>query len=328
MLGAAEAGFFPGIILYLTWWFPEQERTRALALFLTAISAAYVAGGPISGGLLELDGFLGLDGWQWLFLCEGLPAIGLGIFTLQLPRRGPRGRRVARAGGARVPVREIARERELMEDGAGREAASARRSSAARSGCSGSSTSSCWRPASASPSSCPTWCRTAPATATSRWACSPRCRSGSPRWPCSWWPGAPSAPPAASPTSPGSRCVGAARHRPHGARAVAVAAHGRHLARGDRAPRGHPGLLGAAHGVPERRGRRGGHRADRGARQPRRLRRSGVHRDLRGLHGRVRDAADGARRPARGRRRCSSTRHARARPPTPAIAPAPASGAE
>ena len=57
LLGAAEAGFFPGIILFLTWWFPERERTRVLALFLTAISVAYVAGGPLSGGLLELDGF-------------------------------------------------------------------------------------------------------------------------------------------------------------------------------------------------------------------------------------------------------------------------------
>jgi sugar phosphate permease len=81
LLGAAEAGFFPGIILFLTWWFPERERGRVLALFLTAISVAYVAGGPISGGLLELDGFLGLDGWQWLFLVEGLPAIALGWVT-------------------------------------------------------------------------------------------------------------------------------------------------------------------------------------------------------------------------------------------------------
>ena len=89
LLGAAEAGFFPGIILYLTWWFPERERTRALALFLTAISAAYVAGGPLSGGLLELDGLLGLDGWQWLFLVEGLPAIGLGFFTLRYLDEGP-----------------------------------------------------------------------------------------------------------------------------------------------------------------------------------------------------------------------------------------------
>jgi MFS transporter, ACS family, tartrate transporter len=83
LLGAAEAGFFPGIILFLTWWFPERERTRAIALFLTAVSAAYVAGGPLSGGLLELDGFLGLDGWQWLFLVEGVPAVALGFVTLR-----------------------------------------------------------------------------------------------------------------------------------------------------------------------------------------------------------------------------------------------------
>ncbi len=83
LLGVAEAGFFPGIVLYLTWWFPEAERTRALALFMTAISASYVAGGPISGGLLELDGAAGLDGWQWLFLVEGLPAVGLGFVTLR-----------------------------------------------------------------------------------------------------------------------------------------------------------------------------------------------------------------------------------------------------
>ncbi len=83
LLGAAEAGFFPGIILYLTWWFPERERTRAVALFLTAVSAAYVAGGPISGGLLELDGVAGLDGWQWLFIVEGAPAVVLGFVTLR-----------------------------------------------------------------------------------------------------------------------------------------------------------------------------------------------------------------------------------------------------
>ncbi|HVG76149.1 MAG TPA: MFS transporter, partial [Thermoleophilaceae bacterium] len=83
LLGAAEAGFFPGIILFLTWWFPERRRTPALALFLTAVSAAYVFGGPVSGGLLELDNFAGLDGWQWLFLIEGLPAIALGFVTLR-----------------------------------------------------------------------------------------------------------------------------------------------------------------------------------------------------------------------------------------------------
>jgi ACS family tartrate transporter-like MFS transporter len=90
LLGVAEAGFFPGIVLYLTWWFPEQERVRALALFMTAISVSYVLGGPISGGLLELDGLAGLDGWQWLFLCEGLPAVGLGFVTLSYLSERPR----------------------------------------------------------------------------------------------------------------------------------------------------------------------------------------------------------------------------------------------
>jgi D-galactonate transporter len=90
MLGVAEAGFFPGIVLYLTWWFPEEERTRALALFMTAISASYVAGGPLSGGLLELDGLAGLEGWQWLFLCEGTPAIVLGFVTLRFLTERPR----------------------------------------------------------------------------------------------------------------------------------------------------------------------------------------------------------------------------------------------
>ena len=62
---------------------PAEDRSRALALFLTATSLAYVVGGPISGGLLELDGVAGLDGWQWLFLVEGLPSVALGIVTLR-----------------------------------------------------------------------------------------------------------------------------------------------------------------------------------------------------------------------------------------------------
>ena len=89
LLGVAEAGFFPGIVLYLTWWFPEADRGRTLALFMTAISASYVLGGPISGGLLELDGAAGLDGWQWLFLCEGLPAVFLGFVTLRFLQDRP-----------------------------------------------------------------------------------------------------------------------------------------------------------------------------------------------------------------------------------------------
>jgi len=78
LLGAAEAGFFPGIILYLTRWFPSAERARAVAWFMTATALAGVLGGPLSGALLALDGRGGLGGWQWLFLLEGLPAIALG----------------------------------------------------------------------------------------------------------------------------------------------------------------------------------------------------------------------------------------------------------
>ena len=79
LLGVAEAGFFPGIVLYLTYWFPARERARIVALFMTAVPLATMVGGPISGALLEMHGFLGLKGWQWLFVIEGLPAVGLGL---------------------------------------------------------------------------------------------------------------------------------------------------------------------------------------------------------------------------------------------------------
>jgi ACS family tartrate transporter-like MFS transporter len=115
LLGAAEAGFFPGIILFLTWWFPERERTPALALFLTAVSAAYVFGGPLSGGLLELDEFLGLDGWQWLFLIEGLPAIALGFVTLRYLDERPDDAAWLEPDERAFLAAEVARERELRE---------------------------------------------------------------------------------------------------------------------------------------------------------------------------------------------------------------------
>jgi ACS family tartrate transporter-like MFS transporter len=82
LLGLGEAGFFPGMVLYLTYWFPAAERARALALFLTATAIAGVVGGPVSGVLLTLQGFGGLAGWQWLFLLEGLPAVVLGFVVL------------------------------------------------------------------------------------------------------------------------------------------------------------------------------------------------------------------------------------------------------
>lgn len=79
LLGAAEAGFFPGMILYLKGWFPEAARARAVALFMTAGPISGVVGGPISGALLSFHLRGGLAGWQWLFLIEGLPAVILGV---------------------------------------------------------------------------------------------------------------------------------------------------------------------------------------------------------------------------------------------------------
>lgn len=78
LLGAAEAGFFPGIILYMKRWFPQHARARAVAWFMTANPLAGVFGSPVSGALLSLHG-AGLSGWQWLFVMEAVPAIGLGI---------------------------------------------------------------------------------------------------------------------------------------------------------------------------------------------------------------------------------------------------------
>jgi MFS transporter, ACS family, tartrate transporter len=82
LLGAAEAGFFPGIIYCLTRWFPSDERARAIAGFMTAVVVAGIIGGPLSGFLLSLDGVGGLAGWQWLFVLEGLPAVVLGVVVL------------------------------------------------------------------------------------------------------------------------------------------------------------------------------------------------------------------------------------------------------
>jgi MFS transporter, ACS family, tartrate transporter len=89
LLGLAEAGFFPGMILYLTYWFPQRDHARAIALFMTANAMAGVVGGPISGALLTMHGLGGLAGWQWLFLLEGLPAVGLGLVTLAYLPDGP-----------------------------------------------------------------------------------------------------------------------------------------------------------------------------------------------------------------------------------------------
>ena len=79
LLGIAEAGFFPGIIFYLTLWFPSVYRARIIGYFMAAIPLSTVIGAPVSGLLLGLDGFVGLKGWQWLFILEAVPALILSV---------------------------------------------------------------------------------------------------------------------------------------------------------------------------------------------------------------------------------------------------------
>jgi len=89
LLGIAEAGFFPGIILYLTYWFPAAKRARTVALFMTAVAAANVIGAPVSGAIMQYaNGLAGWDGWRWLFVLEAIPSMlaGIAIWIL-LPDR-------------------------------------------------------------------------------------------------------------------------------------------------------------------------------------------------------------------------------------------------
>src|ERR1039457_5359538 len=82
LLGAAEAGFFPGIILYLSYWFPARQRATVTAVFMAAAPLSTVLGSPVSGALLEMHGLLGLSGWQWMFIIEAVPALILGVMVL------------------------------------------------------------------------------------------------------------------------------------------------------------------------------------------------------------------------------------------------------
>jgi MFS transporter, ACS family, tartrate transporter len=82
LLGVAEAGFFPGVILYLKSWFPADARARTVAWFMTAATLSAVVGGPISGALLRINSHHGLAGWQWMFLMEGIPAVIMGVVVL------------------------------------------------------------------------------------------------------------------------------------------------------------------------------------------------------------------------------------------------------
>lgn len=89
LLGIAEAGFFPGMVLYLTYWIPAAERARTNALFMMAAPVSVIVGAPLSEALLSLDGRLGLRGWHWMFLIEGLPAVALGVVALKVLTNRP-----------------------------------------------------------------------------------------------------------------------------------------------------------------------------------------------------------------------------------------------
>jgi len=89
LLGLSEAGFFPGVILYLTYWYPAARRGRMVAVFMSAVAVSGVIGGPLSGWIMHaMPGVLGLAGWQWLFLIEALPSVLLGVIIFSyLPDR-------------------------------------------------------------------------------------------------------------------------------------------------------------------------------------------------------------------------------------------------
>ncbi len=123
LLGAFEAGFFPGVILYLTFWYPPERRARVVALFMTAAVAASLITGPVSGWILKaLHGPYGLDGWQWLMLLEGMPSIVLGVAVFfVLPERPSEAswltpaerdavlRDLQRGAGPSVPMQSVGR---------------------------------------------------------------------------------------------------------------------------------------------------------------------------------------------------------------------------
>ena len=111
MLGIAEAGFFPGIILYLTYWFPDRQRAKMTAFFMLAIGLSNVLGNPLSGWIMDhFNGWNGWHGWQWLFLLEGLPTSLVGIAVLFYLQDSPQDARWLREDERRWLVDELAEE--------------------------------------------------------------------------------------------------------------------------------------------------------------------------------------------------------------------------
>ncbi|MFE6150444.1 MFS transporter [Streptomyces sp. NPDC057889] len=91
LLGVAEAGFYPGVLYYLTKWYPYRYRARMTGWFMMSAPLAFIIGNPVMGALDDLDGTFGLEGWQWIFIATGVPAIVLGFVTLRFLPDGPEG---------------------------------------------------------------------------------------------------------------------------------------------------------------------------------------------------------------------------------------------
>lgn len=111
LLGIAEAGFFPGVIYYITRWFRARDLARAVALFMTALTLANIAGAPISTWILDNIAWLGLEGWRWLFILEGIPAVFLGAVTFLILTDSPGDARWLTSGEKTWLITTIARER-------------------------------------------------------------------------------------------------------------------------------------------------------------------------------------------------------------------------
>ncbi|MEO8622245.1 MAG: MFS transporter [bacterium] len=110
LLGVAEAGFFPGIILYLTYWFPKRERARAIALFMIAQPVTSILGGPLSGVILDRVHWMGVGSWRWLLILEGFPALVGGVLTYALLPNGPAEARYLTEGEKLAIATELASE--------------------------------------------------------------------------------------------------------------------------------------------------------------------------------------------------------------------------
>jgi MFS family permease len=110
LLGIMEAGFFPGAVLYLTYWFPGRARGQILGLFYLGVPLALILGGPLSGALLEVPESFGLQGWQWMFLAEGFLAVALGVLAFRYLENRPREARWLEATERRALEHELMRE--------------------------------------------------------------------------------------------------------------------------------------------------------------------------------------------------------------------------